>query len=246
VVRRGGLFALKRRSLGTPRLSTTPEAIALYREILHRHLTDRAAGEVDFFVNDRRFALMRQMMGNGFEGKSILNVASGPFAFEVFVAPKGATVDSFDIDPLLPAVHEDLRAKGLIDGSTFVVSDVMSFSSDKTYDVILINDLFFMKVVDFYAALPRYTAMLNPGGVIYFDILDERAGAIWAVVNNDPRYRRYSMDEVKRALTSSGLELIGMRPSPGIKGGLDGAARRLMWAVARIANNCAFLARKPG
>jgi hypothetical protein len=35
-----------------------------------------------------------------------------------------------------------------------------------------------------------------------------------------------------------------MAPSPGIKGGLDGAVRRLMWGTARIANNFVFLAQR--
>jgi SAM-dependent methyltransferase len=225
-------------------LTGSPEAVERYRQILHRHLTDRPASEVEFFVNERRFELLTSLLGPDLNGRSILNAASGPFAFEVFVAPAGATIDSFDIDALLPAVHSELKSLGMLGESRFQVADMMSFESDRRYDLVLINDVFFLRFVDFFAALPRYAQMLEPGGYLYFDILDRRAAAIWSLVNNDQRYRRYDMAEVRAALAENGLELLQMVPSPGIKGGLDGAMRRLLWAGGRIANNFAFLARK--
>lgn len=229
----------------TARLLQLPETIGLYREILHRHLVDRPAGEIDFFVNPRRFNLLRGLVGNQLDGKTILNAASGPFAFELFVAPTGARIESFDIDPLLPAVHQELLERGLIaPSSTFKIADIMGFEPSGQYDVVLINDLFFIKFVDFFAALPRYAKMLAPRGLLYFDILDVSAAPIWNLLHNDPRYRRYRMDEVRAALVQNGFEILEMLPSPGIKGGLDEVARRGMWAVARIANNFAFLARK--
>lgn len=230
---------------GRTRLLEPSDVTAQYREILHRHLVDRPAVEVDFFVNSRRFNLLRSILGDQLEGRSILNVASGPFAFEVFVAPRVDVIDSFDIDPLLPGVHDELRERGLIsETSRFRIADVMGFEATRTYDVVLINDLFFTKYVDFHAALPRYADVLEPGGLLYFDILDVSAAPIWNLLHNDPRYRRYRMQDVRTALVEAGLEIVDMVPSPGIKGGLDELARRGLWATARVANNFAFLARK--
>lgn len=215
-----------------------------YRELLHRHLVDRPASEVDFFVNAQRFDIMRETLIPQLHGQSVLNVASGPFAFEFYTPEIPCRIDSIDIDPLLPDLHAELVAEGLITPSTFTCSDVMSFDTDKRYDVILINDLFYTRYVDFYAVMARYVGFLKPGGRIYFDILDQRAGPVWRLFNKDANYRRYDMQSVRETLASHDLHIEVETPSPGIKGGFDGLLRRGMWASARIANNFIFMARK--
>ena len=215
-----------------------------YRQLLFEHLIDRPPAEVEFFVNARRFRILAATLGPHLAGARILNVACGPFALEFYVAPKAAALDSLDIDPALAPLHAELRGEGLIADSRFVVADAMAFAGEEAYDVIVINDLFYAKHVDFHAVLDRYLPLLAPGGHIYFDILDRRAGPIWAFFNKDAAYRRYDLAGVRADLSGRGLTVEAEVPSMGIKGGLDGAARRLMWTLAGITNNMIFMARR--
>ena len=217
---------------------------AAYRACLHRHLTNRDVREVEFFVNARRFHVLTRTLGPHLQGADVLNVASGPFAFEFFVAPDVHAIDSIDVDAALPGLHAELRSAGLIGQSTFTLADVMQYEPRRQYGIIIINDLFYTKYVDFHAVLSKYVEYLEPGGRIYFDILDERAGPIWAAFNKDAQYRRYDIRNVRETLASSGLTIEAAIPSMGIKGGLDGLARRLMWRLTSIANNVIFLARR--
>jgi SAM-dependent methyltransferase len=223
---------------------TTP--IARYSELLFAHLDDREPAEVDFFINDRRFDVMRRTLGDGLAGKSVLNLACGPFAMEFFVAPKCARMDCVDIDASLAPLHAELVAERLIAPSSFTLSDVMTFEPVEQYDAIIINDVFYTKFVDFHAVIARYIPYLKPGGQLYFDILDRRAGHIWKLFDKDSRYRRYDMAEVRHALAAHNLAVEATVPSLGIKGGFDHLLRSGLWAGAGIANNFIFLARKLG
>lgn len=218
-----------------------------YEELLFTHLTDRAAGEVRFFINARRFDIMRHALADQLSGKTILNIASGPFAMEFYLAPEGVRIDSIDIDACLGPLHAQLVAEGLIAPSSFEVSDVMAFEpGTRHYDVIVVNDMFYTRYVDFHAVMGKYAPLLKPGGQIYFDILDQRAGPLWALFNKNSRYRRYDMDDVRATLRSHDLVVETSQPSLGIKGGLDRTARRLLWQTLGVANNIIFLCRKSG
>lgn len=212
-----------------------------YRELLFKHLSDRPPFEVEFFVNPRRFRILQATLGPHLPGARILNVASGPFALEFYVAPDAATTDSLDLDPALPALHADLVAAGLIAPCRFALSDAAAHTAQGDYDVVVINDLFYSKHVDFYAVLDNVLPLLAPGGRIYFDILDGRAGPVWAFFNKDARYRRYDIAAVRQHLAERGLTIEAEVPSVGIKGGLDEAARRLLWSFAGITNNMIFM-----
>lgn len=215
-----------------------------YRQLLFKHLAGRPPAEIEFFVNARRFHTLQETLAPHLEGARVLNVASGPFALEFYVTPKAAALDSLDIDPALAPLHAALRADGLIADSRFISSDVMTFAAERVYDVIVINDLFYSKHVDFHAVLDRYLPWLAPDGRIYFDILDERAGPIWTLFNKDAAYRRYDLRKVRADLAARGLAVEAEVPSMGIKGGLDAAARRLLWTLAGITNNMIFMARR--
>ena len=214
-----------------------------YRELLFRHLGDRPEGEIAFFVNGSRFDVLRRTLGDKLAGKSVLNLGCGPFALEFYVGPDCARIDSIDIDPL-DALHADMVGQGLIAPSSFRQADVMTFEPERTYDVIIINDVLYSKYVDFPRVVAKYAACLKPGGHFYFDVLDHRAGPIWAIVNNDARYRRYRIAEVTRVLGQHGMRIEAQEPSFGIKGGVDRLARKALWTLARVSNNVIFLARK--
>ncbi|MEI9899055.1 MAG: hypothetical protein WDN31_01835 [Hyphomicrobium sp.] len=79
----------------------SPDRVRRYRQLLFKHLDDRPPGEVEFFVNARRFRTLEATLGPHLAGARILNVASGPFAFEFYVAPEAAALDSLDIDKAL-------------------------------------------------------------------------------------------------------------------------------------------------
>lgn len=217
-----------------------------YEELLFQHLTDRDDREVRFFINERRFDIMRETLGEHLEGKSVLNIASGPFAMELYLAPGCGQIDSIDIDPCLAPLHADMVTEGLIAPSTFEVCDVMAFRPKQRYDVIVVNDMFYTKHVDFFAVMERYAPFLRPGGHLYFDILDRRAGPLWALFNKDSRYRRYDMHDVRKTLARHDIAVEASAPSLGIKGGIDTLVRRMLWRTTGVANNIIFLCRKSG
>jgi SAM-dependent methyltransferase len=232
---------------------TTPDAVprrdeALYKSLLHLHLANDPDKEIDFFVNARRFDLMTRLIGNRLTAPniSILNSACGPFALEFYLNLTQAELTSFDRDSRLKPLHSDLTKRGLITPCSFDVVDVADFKSSSVYDVVLVNDLFYTKHVDFYQLIGTFAAAVKPGGTLYFDIQDERAGVIWKAARKDSEFRRYALADVRAALEHNGLEVESMTPALGIKGGLDRVIRKGLWQVAGIANNFAFVARKRG
>jgi hypothetical protein len=165
---------------------------------------------------------------------------------EFYLAPACAHFDSIDIDTCLTPLHARMVEEGLIAPSTFEVCDVMAFEPKRRYDVIVVNDMFYTKHVDFYEVMERYAPFLNPNGRLYFDILDRRAGPLWTLFNKDSRYRRYDMNDVRATLLRHDIAVEATLPSLGIKGGIDGLVRRLLWQTAGVANNIIFLCRKGG
>ena len=218
---------------------------ATYRELLLRHLDGRPLKEILFFVNPRRFALLEPAIGTILDDPDarVLNVASGPFALEHYL-PVRAEVHSLDLDPALPARHAEMLDTGLIERSRFMVCDAMSFETDERYDLVVINDLFYTRYVDFYALFEKYRHFVKPGGTLYFDILDRKAGALWKAFKKDSRYRRYDMASVRQTLQQAGFDIEVELPSPGIKGGVDMLVRKTLWRLFGVANNLIFKARR--
>lgn len=218
-----------------------------YAQALHRHLSDIGAKEIDFFVNPRRVAMIESLIGHVLRnpGVRILNVACGPFAIEYYLGLARARITSFDREARLAPLHKELAGRGLIAHSEFRVADVEKFETAERFDIVLINDLFYSKYVDFYALIGRYIEFVAPGGLIYFDLQDERAGPIWRAFGKDANYRRYKLSDVARTLNKAGLEIAAVEPALGIKGGLDSVLRKGLWRTARIANSYVFVARKP-
>lgn len=216
-----------------------------YRELLLRHLDGRPPKEILFFVNPRRFALLQPAIGAALENPdaTVLNVASGPFALEHYL-PVRAQVHSLDVDPALPQLHAEMLEAGLIERSRFTLCDAMTFETQERYDLVVINDLFYTRYVDFYTLFEKYRHFVKPGGTLYFDILDRKAGALWKAFNKDSRYRRYDMASVRQTLEQAGFDIEIELPSPGIKGGLDMLVRKTLWRLFGVANNLIFRARR--
>jgi SAM-dependent methyltransferase len=217
-----------------------------YAAALHRHLAGMPRREIDFFVNPRRMDMLERLAGNALRapGADVLNVACGPFALEFYLGLEAAHITSFDREERLLPLHRELTSRRMISPSDFRVADVYTFKTQKMFDVVLINDLFYSRYVDFYALLPKYAAMVKPGGLLYFDIQDKRAGPIWRAFGKDAQFRRYDLDDVARVVREAGFAIEARVPALGIKGGADGAVRKAMWSVAGLANSYVFVARK--
>lgn len=217
-----------------------------YAGALHRHLAGLPQSEIDFFVNPRRMAMLERLAGSALRtpGAEILNVACGPFALEFYLGLEAAHITSFDREERLQGLHRELTSRRLIPPSVFKVADVHTFKTQQTFDVVLINDLFYSRFVDFYALLPRYAALVKPGGLFYFDIQDKRAGPIWRAFGKDAQFRRYDLADVARVLREAGFVIERCEPALGIKGGVDGVLRKAMWGLAGVANSYVFVARK--
>lgn len=217
-----------------------------YRDALFRHLIGCPDSEIAFFVNAARFDLMRRSLGPLLEreGLTILNAASGPFAFEFYAAPPRAQISAFDRDDRLAGLHRELTAAQMIASCEFMVGDMAGFRADRVYDLVLANDLFYAPALDLFDHLSELAKSVAPGGTLYFDVQDERAGPVWKAFGRGGTTRRYNLKAVQAALEAEGFTVTGMRPSLGIKGGLDHILRQILWRGFGIANNFAFTARR--
>lgn len=220
--------------------------VALYRIALHSHLSGWPVKEIDFFVNPRRFRLLERLIGHELTkpDRDILNVASGPFALEFYCELGKNRIVSFDREPQLWNLHLELTGRKLIGPSTFEVCDAQDFVPPRTFDIVVINDLFYSRHVDFYEMIARYIACLKPGGILYFDIQDERAGPVWRAFGKDSEFRRYDLARVRDVLEKAGLTVEAFEPALGIKGAVDAGLRKGLWRFAGIANSFVFVARK--
>jgi SAM-dependent methyltransferase len=232
---------------GTLQRPPESEAEKSYSQALHRHLSGMPQKEIDFFVNARRVAMLDRLIGDELRrpGCNVLNAACGPFALEFYLPLPEAQILSFDREAILAPLHRDLIYRQLIGDTQFVVANVETFTPPHPFDAVVINDLYYSKHVDFYATIGRFIACLKPGGILYFDIQDQRAGPVWKVFGRDTEFRRYDLTEVARVLTSNGLTIDVIEPALGIKGGADFLLRKGMWKLAGIANSSVFVARKP-
>nr|HPG88126.1 class I SAM-dependent methyltransferase [Hyphomicrobium sp.] len=219
---------------------------AIYEATLHRHLASQPTREIDFFINPRRFDLMQSVIGERLarHGVSILNAASGPFALEFYVPLMDASIDAFDIDEALAPLHRVLTMRALIAPCSFRTMNVTAYQPDRRYDIVLVNDLFYSKHVDFFRLIEKFADAVAPGGVLYFDIQDQRAGPVWRLLGKGSTTRRYDLAEVRATLERLGLKVEAVQPALGIKGGIDGVARRFLWRWFGIANNFAFAATR--
>jgi len=218
-----------------------------YLEILRRHMSDLPEGEIRFFVNRKRFRLMRALIGDQLENEvtSILNVASGPFAFENYAHYRSdAQIDSFDMNPDLQGVYEDLQKTAAFSNVKFECKSAETFHTSKQYDLVLINDLFYYHAVDFDLLIESFVDRLKPNGILYFDILDKRSERLWQFFGKDSQFVRYDLEKISEKLRSLGLEIESVTPALGIGGIVDFTMRSALYRTLRLANNFVFVSRK--
>ncbi|MFK7903328.1 MAG: hypothetical protein AB8B49_10865, partial [Nitratireductor sp.] len=208
---------------------------------------DLSEKEINFFVNPKRFILFQNLLGAklGTEIKSLLNVASGPFAFENYVkGSRSVEIDAFDIDRRNNSLFRDLRKTKQFDHVCYKTCSVEEYSATKKYDLVLINDLFYHKGVKFFDLYDKLASYVAPNGYVYFDLLDIRAQKLWSALGKNERFVRYDLNEVKAKIEESGFDLSSVTPSLGIGGKLDFAIRKLLLTQFNVANNYIFLAKR--
>lgn len=218
-----------------------------YKSVIKRYFVGEPAKEIDFFINPRRFEPLMSVIGESLHKRPLrlLDAACGPFAFEHYVPLPGAEIDAFDPDQRLQWLHTELLERKLISPCRFTCCGLQDHvSASKKYDIVLINDVYCFKHVDFYSTIPELAASVAPGGVLYFDVQDERAGPLWRAMGKDHRFRRYALPDVRQKLVSLGFDVETLFPVPSVKGGADSIARSLLWRGFGIANNFAFVARQ--
>lgn len=218
-----------------------------YLSLLRKYLGDLPEREISFFVNRKRFCLLRSLIGDYLRNdvRSILDVACGPFAFENYVdCHPEVRIDSFDLNPRLTGLFQALRKSGKFDNLSFRCSSVEEYSTSKTYDLVLVNDLFYHKAVDFFGVIGALSERVKPGGLLYFDILDERSKRLWSSFGKDKQFVRYNLPKIALELAKHDLELMSITPSLGIGGMPDFTMRAALYRTLRLANNYVFVARK--
>jgi hypothetical protein len=221
--------------------------IAEYDALLSQFLTERPEKEVRFFLNEKRFYLLNTVMGDVLRTKikTLLNVACGPFAFENYMNLGDAVaLTAFDMDDKVAPLFDALQARGYFKRHQFQTASLESFTSAQTYDLVLINDVFYTKYLDFYQNIQKYADFVAQNGYLYFDVLDQKSGWLWALFRKDDRYRRYDLAQVEALMQRVGFALVRTAPSLGIKGGLDYWVRKLLYNAFGIANNHVYLYQK--
>jgi len=219
----------------------------IYDDVLNSEMRPLPQKEIDFFVNERRFDLLKKSFPSNslMEMKSILDVACGPFSFENFVQlSANCRVDAFDMNSSIKTVHKKFQNLGYLKSVAYQEMTLENFASQKKYDLVLMNDVFYLTQLDFYSQISRYCEMVRNEGYIYFDLLDTTNAWLWRLTNKDQRFARYEIENVFKELSNLGFVNISNAPSLGIKGGIDKFLRTILLSTTGATNNHVFLFQK--
>ncbi len=176
---------------------------------------------------------------------TLLNVGSGAFALESLL--ERATrwrILSIDPEASYGALYRDLRGKGLLGRTQFVVADVReSEFVPRSFGAILVHDVLFTPTLDLFALLPRFARWLRPDGTLYFDVWDRRARFLWGLAGRNHGFRRYDLHAVREGLRSASFRIVAEKPYFGSRGGLR-MLRKVLWATLRLSNTRHFIAKR--
>ncbi len=225
------------------------EFLPRYERLLADNLPPGFTQFAEFFSGTQRLhtlaaVLDRHLAGDGLE---VLNVGSGPFATEIFVAAlQGHRVTAIDYKAEFAPFHELFRAEGQLETTSFVQADIMArtFPSD-AFDLIILHDILYENALDLEAVIGRLIPAIKPGGLIFFDFVNARTRWVWAALGKPDRFRRYDPDAVRRFLAERDLAIVEWRPTHGAKRRVVKATHQLLAAFG-MPNNFAVLARRDG
>lgn len=220
---------------------------SLYRSVLNEHFAGLEQSEIDFFINPRRFDLIKSTLSEGRlkDLNCVLDAACGPFSFENYVQlTPTCKIEAFDFNPDVQPIYDALRSEGYLERVEFEVADIAKYQPKQRYDLLLINDLFYTNAVNFYDHIERYCEYVEEGGLVYFDLLDQKNDWVWKIFGKDDRFARYDLRKIIKTMEELGFELVEDKPSLGIKGGFDKLLRTAMLICTNATNNHIFLFRK--
>lgn len=196
-----------------------------------------------------RFRLFERLVGAvGLPVQArMLSVGCGPLALEVLSdVARRCDVTAFDYTPEFQGVYEILRDRGLLQRVDFSVGDARTADyPPDSFDIIVFHDVFYETALDAPEIVARFVPAVKPGGLVYFDLMDERAHRIWRMMGAElPDYRRYNIDSALARVRAAGLEIIAQSPTDENRDGLKRATITLIRKTTGIANAFGILARR--
>ncbi len=178
----------------------------------------------------------------------MLSVGCGPLAPEVLSdVARRCVVTAFDYTPEFQGVYDTLRERGLLKKVDFSVGDARTAEyAPDSFDIIVFHDIFYETALDAPEIVARFVPAVKPGGLVYFDLMDERAHRIWRMIGAElPEYRRYNIDSALARIRAAGLEIIAQSPTDENRDGLKRTTITMIRKTTGIANAFGVLARRP-
>lgn len=219
-----------------------------YAEILRSNLPEPMRPFAEFFSNLSRLGTLATALRDhiGGTGNRVLNVGSGLFASEIFIAWfQEQTVVAFDYTEEFAAFFPLFRKEVLLGNTTFLRADARSVAfRPESFDVVIIHDVLYETGLEAAELIRRSKEFLKPGGVIYLDFMNLRTRWLWRLLGKEREYRRYRLEDIIRDLESNGFQCTEWRPCTG--GSSRGAAlfHTMLRRFFRTSNAIAVIARK--
>jgi len=235
----------------------TPEAPPLlvrhdylpdYERQLRLHLPANWAAFSTFFADTHRLLTLARMLRDHFPGsrKRVLNIGSGPFATELFVAPlQRHAIYSFDYTPEFAQFFNIFRRQGLLATTLFMRANALTIEfAPHSFDLIIMHDILYEKALDLGALLDHHQRFLAPGGMLYLDFMNRQTQWLWRLLGKERDYRRYGIAEVEGLLHSKGFEVIERAHATGRSGRWTSLFHLALQRLLRTSNTIAVLAIK--
>ncbi len=219
-----------------------------YEEILRERLSPEMQGFSAFFSKLARLETLAAMLrrhlppGDG----AALNIGSGPFAAEIFVAAlQDRWMVAIDYTRAFAPFYGIFRAEGVLPRTSFMQADALTIAfRPAVFDAVLIHDVLYETGLDAAELVGRFAPTLRPGGLLYLDFMNAGTERLWRWLGKERAYRRYRPRDVLRIVEKAGFEVIEIEPHSGS----DHPAVRLfhwvLWTVLRTSNTYAVVARK--
>jgi len=219
-----------------------------YEEILERNLPPSFAVFGEFFAGTQRLHTLGAMLESHVagDGKQVLNIGSGAFATEIFVAAlQGQTITAVDYTPEFAPFYDLFRREGHLQTTQFQQADAMEIEFEpESLDLIILHDVLYEPALDLEALVDRLRPFLKPGGLLFLDFVNSRTLWIWKLLGRPNQFRRYDPRRVRAFLEGTGFEIVDWRRPQRSSSRLVRLFHALLWHILRASNNYAVLARK--
>jgi len=231
-----------------PRHLVRQDYVARYEQLLHGNLPGDFVRFAPFFASMDRLDTMGAMLQRHLSGtgRSILNIGSGAFASEIFVAAfQNQNITSFDYTPEFAPLFDIFGKEGVLHGTAFMTADAMTACfAPRAFDLIVMHDLLYEPALDLDALLSRYLPVLAPGGLIYFDYMNQGVHWLWSLLGKEKRYRRYRAGEIAAILRRHDLEIVERRAVKPSGSSLKAAFHAVLTNLFRTSNAFAVIVRR--